>query len=202
MKKHSLQVKNLKCDSYSSMRQLWQQLETINLHIIDLMTGKIVLAKKPGQFQLMRIRVILRNNNMQLILGRKQMIVEKIKGTINNLIFNSKINMNNSDYISESIGMNYSYLSRLFKSVEKITIEKYIISQKRVRVKQLLIEGELTETKIAKKMRYSSVQYLSNQFKKTEGETLSSYKKKHCPPPYLHHLYKNLNFNYINVKIL
>ncbi|MBW8051872.1 MAG: helix-turn-helix transcriptional regulator [Cytophagales bacterium] len=179
MKNYSLKIKNLTCDN--CMRVLKEQLEINNIHVNNIMTGKIILANKPGQFQLMRIRVILRNNNMQLILGRKQMIVAEIKGTINNLIFNSKINRNNSDYISGSIGMNYNYLSGLFKSVEKITIEKYIISQKRVRVKQLLIEGELTETKIAKKMRYSSVQYLSNQFKKTEGETLSSYKKKHSP---------------------
>ncbi|MBW8050505.1 MAG: hypothetical protein FVQ77_09230, partial [Cytophagales bacterium] len=100
MKNYSLQVKNLTCKSYNCIQKLKEQLEKIHVHVNNIVPGKIILTNKPGQFRLMRIRVVLRNNKMQLIVSRKQMIVEKIKGTINNLIFNSKINMNNSDYIS------------------------------------------------------------------------------------------------------
>ena len=185
MENYSLLVKNLTCDNYNCMQQLKEQLEKINVHVNNLIPGKIILVNKPHQFRLRKIQVVLRNNGMQLIVNRKQMIAEKIKGLIDNLIFDShdKIYRNYSVYISETIGINYYDLSRLFSSVMNTTIEKYIISQKIQRIKHLLIYDKLTPAKIAKKLSYSSVQYLYAQFKKIEGETLSSYKKKHTHPP-------------------
>jgi AraC-like DNA-binding protein len=85
--------------------------------------------------------------------------------------------INSSDYIAREIGYDYSYLSNLFSSVEGVTIEKYIINQKIEKAKELLVYNELTLNEISYQLGYSSVQHLSNQFKKITGLTPSHFKK-------------------------
>lgn len=84
---------------------------------------------------------------------------------------------NFSDYLSEKLNYDYTYLANLFSEIQGITIEKYIISNKIERVKELIIYDELNLTEIAWNMHYSSVAHLSNQFKKITGLTPSHFKK-------------------------
>ena len=85
-------------------------------------------------------------------------------------------------YLSEKLGMSYQYLSSLFSSTEGITIEKYIINQKIEKVKELIVYDELTLSEIAYRLGYSSVQHLSNQFKRVTGFTPSDFKKLKVKP--------------------
>ena len=85
--------------------------------------------------------------------------------------------VNYSDYISEKVGNNYTYLANTFSEVKGITIQQFIITHKIERVKELLIYDELNLTEIAYKMHYSSVGHLSNQFKKVTGLTPSFYRQ-------------------------
>lgn len=83
--------------------------------------------------------------------------------------------------MSDQVHHDYSYLSRLFSSVEGITIEKFILSQKIEKVKELLFYDELTLSEIAFQMNYSSVAHLSSQFKKETGMTTTEFKKQRKP---------------------
>ena len=85
--------------------------------------------------------------------------------------------MNLSDLLAKELGHDYSYLSNLFSSVEGVTIEKYLILQKIEKVKELLVYNELSLNEISFQLGYSSVQHLSNQFKKITGLTPSHFKK-------------------------
>jgi AraC-like DNA-binding protein len=87
----------------------------------------------------------------------------------------SKVNY--SDYISEKLGYDYTYLSNIFSEVIGITIQQYIISHNIEQVKELLLYDELTLTEISYQMHYSSVARLSNQFKKVTGLSPSFYKQ-------------------------
>src|SRR5690606_10054045 len=82
-----------------------------------------------------------------------------------------------SEYITQEFHQDYSALSNLFSQVEGITIEKYYILQKIEKVKELLVYDELSLSEIAFLLNYSSVAYLSNQFKKVTGLTPSRFKK-------------------------
>ena len=82
-----------------------------------------------------------------------------------------------SDYLVEKLGLSYQYLSKIFSEHEHHTLEKYIILQKIERIKHLLDSEEFTLSEIAYRMDYSSVQYLSNQFKSITGMTVSEYKE-------------------------
>jgi AraC-like DNA-binding protein len=85
--------------------------------------------------------------------------------------------VNYSDYISEKLDYDYTYLSNLFTEVRGITIQQFIIIHKIERAKELLLYDELNLTEISYKLHYSSVAHLSNQFKKVTGLSTSYYKK-------------------------
>ena len=83
---------------------------------------------------------------------------------------------NLSDYLADKLHYDYTYLSNLFSEVEDTTIEKYYIAQRIEKIKELLVYDELTLSEITDKLGYSSVAYLSGQFKKVTGLTPSYYK--------------------------
>ena len=89
---------------------------------------------------------------------------------------NNEMDMNLSDYLNQKINTDYNTLSNLFSEVEGITIEKYFILQKIERVKELLMYDEMSLSEIAYTLNYSSVAYLSNQFKKITGLTPTHFK--------------------------
>ena len=87
------------------------------------------------------------------------------------------IKVNFSDFLSEKLNHNYTYLANLFSETQGITIEQFIISHKIERIKELMIYDELNITEIAWKMNYSSVAHLSSQFKKFTGLSPSHFKQ-------------------------
>ena len=110
--------------------------------------------------------------------NRKSRLIEKIRNIILETVFYSdeQLKINFSDYLSEKLNFQYTYLANLFSKAEGITIENYIIALKIERVKGLLIYDELNLTEIAFKLHYSSLAHLSNQFKKVTGLTPSSFR--------------------------
>jgi AraC-like DNA-binding protein len=106
-------------------------------------------------------------------------LIEKIKNAIVELVHLSDepMKVNFSEYLSDKLHHDYAYLANLFSEVQGTTIEKFIISHKTERIKELIIYGELTITEIAARMNYSSVAHLSNQFKKATGLTPTHFKQ-------------------------
>jgi AraC-like DNA-binding protein len=106
-------------------------------------------------------------------------LIERIKNVIIELIHYSDDlpKVNDSEYISEKVGYDYTYLSNIFSEVKGITIQHFIIMHKIEKVKELLIYDELTLSEIAYRLHYSSVAHLSNQFKKITGLTPTYYKQ-------------------------
>lgn len=121
----------------------------------------------------------LQKAGLELLDDKKNILVEKIKSVIIEMVHYSdempKINY--SDYISEKVGYDYTYLSNTFSEVKGITIQQYIIMHKIEKVKELLLYDELTLTEIAHQLHYSSVAHLSNQFKKVTGLTPTYFKE-------------------------
>ena len=87
------------------------------------------------------------------------------------------IKINFSNYLSEKLDYDYTYMANLFSEVQGTTIEQFMIAHKIERIKELMIYGELNITEIAWKMNYSSVAHLSNQFKKVTGLSPSHFKQ-------------------------
>jgi AraC-like DNA-binding protein len=121
----------------------------------------------------------LHQTGLELMNDKKALLIEKIKKIIIEMVHyvDELPKTNFSDYLSEKLNYDYTYLANLFSEVQGITIEKFIISHKIERVKELIIYDELNLTEIAWLMHYSSVAHLSNQFKKITGLTPSHFKK-------------------------
>jgi len=124
------------------------------------------------------LSISLKNIGLELLDDKKNIMVEKIKTLIIELVHynEDQIRTNLSDYLSEKLDHNYTYLSNLFSEIKGTSIEKFYLWNKIERAKELLIYDELSLTEIACKLHYSSVAHLSNQFKKMTGLTPSHFK--------------------------
>jgi YesN/AraC family two-component response regulator len=157
-----------------------EELSRLGFPVMEIKLGEAVVAQIPDEEQLAEIKVSLKRIGFELIGDKKGQIIENIKTIIIEYIhYGSGIESpaNLSEHLSKKIGSDYSYLSNLFSSVEGITIEKYLIRQKIERAKELLAYNELSLKEISWELGYSSVQHLSNQFRKITGLSPSQFKK-------------------------
>ena len=174
----TLYIKNMVCDR--CIRVVREELEKIGLRVKTVQLGEVTLSgKKAWNFK--RINSLLERNGFELIEDKSVHIIEEMKSELITLIRRDHeeqpLKETYSAFLSKTLGRNYHSLSKLFSSIENITIEQFIILQKIERAKELLKYGELTLSEIAYKMGYSSVQHLSNQFKKVTGLTPSHFRK-------------------------
>lgn len=121
----------------------------------------------------------LEENGFELLLDHRSKLIDQIKTIVIDHVHHSdeRLKSNFSNYLVERLHQEYGLLSRLFSSVEGITIEKYILKQRIEKVKELILYDQMTLSQIAHKMNYSSVAHLSSQFKKETGMTPSEFKK-------------------------
>ena len=171
-----LLIKNMVCERCKTA--VLDVLKNENLQVLNIQLGEVEIKEEllPGKLKILDDS--LRALGFEIIDDRKSQLIEKIKNHIIELIhYNEEnIKVNISLYISTHLHYDYNYLSNLFSEVEGITIEKYFIAQKIEKVKELLKYEELNLSQIADKLGYSSVSYLSNQFKKQTGLSPSFYK--------------------------
>ena len=155
------------------------ELEKLGLHYNNVELGEAEISDEVRPEQLDRLGIALKKTGLELMDDKKSILVEKIKAIIIELVHYSdeQIKVNLSDYLSKKLSRDYTYLANLFSEVKGTTIEKYYLSHKIEKVKELIVYDELNLTEIAWKMHYSSVAHLSNQFKKMTGLTPSHFKQ-------------------------
>ncbi|MNT54884.1 DNA-binding transcriptional regulator AraC [compost metagenome] len=141
--------------------------------------GEVELEKEISDEQKEVLLENLQVLGFDLIDDKKTKTVERIKNLIVDLVHhkNNDLKINLSEYLAENLNQDYNSLSNLFSEIENTTIEKYFISQKIEKVKELLIYNELSLSEIADILNYSNVAHLSNQFKKITGFTPTSFKQ-------------------------
>jgi len=173
----TLFIKNMVCNRCIMVVQ--NELDKLGLSAMSIKLGEIIFEKEPTTEEKKHLAEALSALGFEVIDDKKSRIIEKIKNIIIDLVHHqdndSKSNL--SDVLSNELRHDYNYLSNLFSEVEGTTIEKYFIAQKIERVKELLVYDELSLSEIAFQLNYSSVAYLSNQFKKTTGLTPSHFKQ-------------------------
>ena len=154
------------------------EMENKGLRPLFFQLGEVEIEGDLSKEQLSQLDVSLKSLGFELIDNRKSQTIEKIKTAIISLVHHSDQNIHTSlsEFIVAQIHQDYHYLSNLFSEVEGTTIEKYYIAQRIERAKELLVYDELTLSQIADQLGYSSVAYLSNQFKKITGLTPSFFK--------------------------
>jgi len=155
------------------------ELEKLGLNYVYVKIGEANIKENISEEQIEKLDKSLRKSGLELMDNKKSILVEKIKAAIIELVHytEDQIKVNLSDYLSEKLNYDYTYLANLFSEVKGTTIEKFYLNHKIEKVKELIIYDELNLSEIAYKMHYSSVAHLSNQFKKFTGLTPSHFKE-------------------------
>lgn len=156
-----------------------EELRKIGLEHTAIDLGVVEIPGEISPDQHKQLRENLLKSGLELLDDNRSILIERIKNVITELIHYSDElpTQNYSDYISEKLNYDYTYLSNIFSEVKGITIQQFIILNKIERVKELLLYDELNLSEISYKLHYSSAAHLSNQFKKITGLTPSYFKK-------------------------
>ena len=155
------------------------ELEKLGLHYLVVELGEADIMENISPEQTEKFREALLKSGLELMDDKKSVLIQKIKNVIIELAHYSEepLTVNFSEYLSQKLHHDYTYLANLFSEVQGTTIEKFLITHKIERVKELLVYNELNLTEIAYLMHYSSVAHLSAQFKKVTGLTPSHFKQ-------------------------
>ena len=172
-----LYIKNMMCMRCRMVVQ--NELKRLGLQYLEVKIGAAEITNGITAEQWELLNEALKKTGLELIEDKKSKLMEQIKTVIIELVHHSDeyLKINLSNYLSDKLNHDYTYLSNVFSSDQGITIEKFFIQHKIERVKEMLVYDELQLTEIAYKLHYSSVSHLSNQFKKVTGLTPSHFKK-------------------------
>jgi AraC-like DNA-binding protein len=155
-----------------------EELKKLNLRYVTVDLGMVETQDDISPEQHQQLKKNLLRSGLELLDDKKSILIEKIINVVIDMIHHTDElpKMNYSDYISERVGYNYTYLSKTFSEVEGITLQQFIISHKIEKIKELLLYDELNLTEISRKLHYSSGAHLSTQFKKVTGLSPSFYR--------------------------
>ena len=173
-----LYIKNMVCNRcIEAVKEVFQQM---GFTVKAVRLGEVEIGQDLSSTERASLGDTLRKRGFDLLEDKNSQIIERIKNLVIDMIHGNagQVKINYSTYLEQQIGRDYSFLSSLFSSVEGITIEKYTILQRLEKVKELLIYDELNLSEIADELNYSSVQHLSNQFKKATGMSPTAFKKQ------------------------
>jgi AraC-like DNA-binding protein len=154
------------------------ELEKLGLYCNEIELGRVDTTQTPSPEQIDKFRIALLNSGLELLENKRNILIEKIKNTIIEMVYNidSPLRTNFSDYLSKKLNFDYTYLANIFSDTTGTTIEQFIIRNRIQRAKELIWCNEFTLTEISWKLHFSSVAHLSSQFKKVTGFTPSHYK--------------------------
>ena len=150
---------------------------------LKIKLGEVTLPENLSAEAQMQIAKALEKLGFELLEDARSKLIAQIKACVVQWVFyrEEPVHINFSDYLAEQLKHEYTYLSRLFSTVEGLTIEKYMTTQKMERAKELLFYDQLSLAQIADKLGYNSVAYLSSQFKKETGMTITQFRKERGP---------------------
>ncbi len=145
----------------------------------SLRLGEAVISFDEDQKSEDSIAALLEAEGLELLVDKEKQLIEQIKNAIIDLVHHTTFNamVRNSDYLVEKFGLSYQYMSSIFSKSEGLTLEKFIIRHKIEKAKELILYDDLSLSEIAYMMGYSSVQYLSTQFRNVTGVSVSDFKK-------------------------
>jgi len=175
--KQKLHINNMICNC--CIRVLKMELENAGIKVHDIKLGEAIVSFNSDKISKLKIRNLLTENGFDLIENKNDQLVADLKNAVIDLVHYTTYNamVRNSDFLVGKFEKSYQYLSTVFSENEGITLEKYIILQRIEKAKALIQEDNLSLSEIAYMMGYSSVQYLSTQFKNITGISVTDFKK-------------------------
>ncbi len=176
----TIYIKNMVCRR--CILTVGQLLEKHGIAAVNIALGEVNLAEALRPEQETQLRAGLEALGFELLDDQRRQLIEKVKTLLIEQIQSGELPDNFSliDFVGNALHRDYSTISKLFTVVEGITLEQFFILQKIEKVKEWLVYNELSLSEIAFRLGYSSVAYLSSQFKKVTGLTPTGFKRNHA----------------------
>ena len=173
-------IKNMVCSKCKTIVKY--ELDNLGLNYGKIELGEVELTHIPDSNQLEKLKIELLKSGLELMDIKKMVLVEKIKNLIIEMVYSADElpPHKNSEYISQKLQLNYSYLSTIFSEAEGITVEKFIIMHRIEKIKELLIYSDFNLSEISYKLNFSSLAHLCTQFKKITGLPPSFFRQIKC----------------------
>lgn len=173
----TLYIKNMVC--VRCKRAVQSVLEELEIEYTSIELGKAKLTRELSTEEQQKVNIALKRFELELIEDRKKIISSNIKAAIIGFFNSSDVDLRLkfSEYLSDRLRYDYTYLSNIFTEIEGITIERFYIVTRVERVKELIAYEDINLKEIAYQLNYSSVSHLCLQFKKVTGQTPAMFKK-------------------------
>ena len=176
--RETLILRNMHCSC--CIRLVEEVLEKARIKPLKVVLGKVQVERNPAQMDRSHLEDLLTDAGFEIVHDKEEQLVSELRQAVIELVHHTTFNamVRNSDFLVGKFNRSYSYLSTIFSRKTGITLEKYIILNKIEKVKELIEYDELSLSEIAFMMGYSSVQYLSTQFKSITGISVTEYKNQ------------------------
>jgi AraC family transcriptional regulator len=172
-------IKGMVCNRCITI--LRDALENKGVPVHGIVLGKIKILKKPGM-SMDEIGSTIKCLGFEILVEKQVRMVEAVKELVRTALSTSRYtSISFSQLIGEGVKTSYDTVSAVFSASEGMTLEHYIINQKIELVKSMLKETDLSLTEISYRANYSSVHYLSKQFKSVAGINPSEYRARVNP---------------------
>ncbi len=165
------------------IRVVREELEAIGLPVFEVELGRATVCASVDVAE-ETIRAVLERNEFELLYDSKSELIEQVKLAVLDLIYQDKLSQLNttvSTYLSSEFMKDYATISSTFKTLEEMSLSRYILLQKIERAKELLEYNQESVSQIANRLGYKSVQHLSAQFKEITGVTPLRYRNAGGP---------------------
>jgi AraC family transcriptional regulator len=156
-----------------------QELDNAGISYSKIELGEVDLTSELSPDQFSKFSEKITKLGFEIIEDKTARIISSIKSAVIEYVRDPSPKVRKlkfSSYLADKLNKDYNSISNLFSELEGTTIEQYLIHQKIERVKELLVYDELNLSEVAHQLGYSSVQHLSNQFKKVTGLTPTHFK--------------------------
>ena len=170
-------IKGMVCERCISV--IKEGIAKLGHTITKISLGKVSVKEDLTRTDYDNISIFLADSGFETVSNRQIRVVAQTKALINEVFGENVKNdakLKFSVLLSDKLHMNYDSISELFRELEGVTLEKYIIGKRLEKVKELLVYTDFTLTEIAYVTGFSSINHLSRQFKELTGFSPSHFK--------------------------
>ena len=150
---------------------------SIPYKVIEIGKAELITPLTAEEYEAFNLGLL--KYELEILKDKKTILVERIKNLITEMIRSDteEPQLKFTANLGNKLGYNYTYLSNIFSASENITIERFYITNRIEKVKELMVYEEMSLKEIAYLLKYSSVSHLCLQFKKVTGQIPSEFKK-------------------------
>jgi len=174
----TLRIRGMVCDR--CVKVVRRDLEALGIPVRRTRLGLVTVGGDLSTEQLTLVRSVLESEGFSLLNDKKAALLQGVKDFIKSLIESGELaerSLRLSDRLAERFGVEYPTLSALFSSTEGITLEKHAILQRLDKVRELLVYTDQPVADIAYRTGFSTVQHLTNHFKRETGLTPAFFRR-------------------------